>query len=520
MKNELKTTVRMSNIVKVYPNGVLANDGVDFEVDEGEIHALVGENGAGKTTLMKILFGIEQPTEGEIEVFGDIVSIHSVAEAMQHGLGMVQQHFMLVPSMTVAENILLGAEPVSRLLLNRRQAVELTKALCRRYRFDIDVNARIEDLPVGDKQKVEILKVLYRQAKVIILDEPTAVLTPQETEELFNQLIVLKEQGHTIVFISHKLREVKAICDRVTIMRKAKTVGVFDMKDMTTEKISSYMMGRDASLRIEKKTAVPGDALMTLSDVTYVNEDDKVVVDGVSFTLRAGEILSIVGVEGNGQKELVDLMTGMRLPRDGDIRLHGNSIAGERISVIRGKSVAYIPQERMSTGIAKESSITENLASIIYRREENRRGLFVNWKKLHTLAKEKISEYTIVADSEKQPVGMLSGGNIQKVVVAREFMGDPRVIIAEQPTRGVDVGAANLIHQKIIELRDKGSGVLLISSDLNEVMRVSDAIAVIYDGKIVAYFPNVNGLCETDLGFYMLGVKTQSVEDIRRCVHA
>ncbi len=510
----------MNSIVKVYPNGVLANDRVSFVVREGEIHALVGENGAGKTTLMKILFGIEQPTQGTIEIYGNEVSIHSVAEAMQLGLGMVQQHFMLVPSMSVAENIVLGAEPVKRVQLDHREAVRLTKELCDRYRFNIDVNAKVADLSVGDKQKVEILKVLYREAKVIILDEPTAVLTPQETEELFKQLIVLKEHGHTVVFISHKLREVEAICDRITIMRKGRTVGVFSMSDMTIEKISRHMIGFDVSTHFEKKAASPGDVLLELADVSWFNEDRHVVVNNISFSLRSGEILSIVGVEGNGQRELVSMITGTLRPHTGSIRLRGKPLAGLSIDSIRRQSLAYIPQERMSVGVSLESTITENLSSVIYRDRENRRGILVNWKKLGARARDLVRDFTILTDSEKQKISMLSGGNIQKVVVAREFIGEPSVVVAEQPTRGVDVGAANLIHSRLVKLRDKGSGILLISSDLNEVMKISDSIIVMYDGEIAAYFPDIEGLTENELGFYMLGVKKQQEEEIRRCAYA
>ncbi|MFV0413754.1 MAG: ABC transporter ATP-binding protein [Oscillospiraceae bacterium] len=513
----METAVQMKNIVKVYPNGVMANEGVNFSISEGEIHALVGENGAGKTTLMKILFGIEQPTGGTIEVFGKEVSIHSVAQALGLGLGMVQQHFMLVPSMTVAENILLGAEPVKGIVLNRGEAERVTRALCEKYSFNIDVNARIDDLPVGDKQKVEILKVLYRQAKVIILDEPTAVLTPQETEELFKQLIILKTQGHTIVFISHKLREIEAICDRVTIMRKGTTVGVYNLSEITTEKISEYMMGQEVQLGVNKKPAAPGEVRLLVDGVSYVNDENKTVVDGVSFGLRAGEILGVVGVEGNGQKELVDMITGFAQPQAGLVRLGEENIAKKSICHIRGLSLAYIPQERMSTGIAADSSITENLSSVIYRKKENQRGPLLNWKKLAGLAKSKIAEYTVKTDSEKTPLRMLSGGNIQKVVVAREFMDNPRVIVADQPTRGVDVGAASLIHNKLVELRDAGSAVLLVTSDLSEVMSLSDSIIVMYNGKISAYFADVANLAESDLGLYMLGVKTQQQDEIRRC---
>ena len=515
----LENAVEMQGIVKVYPNGVVANEGVDFCIAKGEIHALVGENGAGKTTLMKILFGIEQPTGGTIRVHGQPVRIQSVAQALQLGLGMVQQHFMLVPSMTVAENILLGAEPVRGVLLDRREAQMVTRELAEKYSFDIDVNTRIEDLPVGDRQKVEILKVLYRKAQVIILDEPTAVLTPQETDELFRQLIILKEHGHTIVFISHKLREIQQICDRVTIMRKGTTVGTYSLQDITTEKISEYMMGREVHLEVDKAPAKPGAVRLRVSDLSYVNEENKKMLDNVSFALRSGEILGVVGVEGNGQKELVDIISGLTRPLSGSVTMNGQSIAGKSIAQIRQLSFAYIPQERRTTGAALNCSITENLASVAYRDRRFRSGPLLKWKKLAESARGKIQEYQVKTDSENTPIQMLSGGNIQKVVVAREFADRPKVIVADQPTRGIDVGAANLIHNKLVELRDAGSAVLLISSDLSEIMQLSDSIITLYNGRISAYFPDASALQESDLGFYMLGVKTQTPDQIRGCRH-
>ena len=514
------TAVEMRDIVKVYPNGIVANEGINFEVQKGEIHALVGENGAGKSTLMKILFGIEQPTSGQILVDEKPVTIQSVSEAMTHGLGMVQQHFMLVPSMTVAENIVLGAEPTRSGLLNREEAVNKTQELCKKYSFDIDVNSRIDALSVGNCQKVEILKVLYRQANVLILDEPTAVLTPQETEELFRQLKVLKDEGHTIVFISHKLHEVEELCDRVTIMRRGKTVGTRRLSEITIEQISDAMMGQQMSLKLDKSPAKPGDICLDVKNVSYVSETGKKVVDNVSFGLREGEILGIVGVENNGQSELVEMITGFEKPLAGSISINNNDIGGKSVSEIRNLSVGYIPQERMSTGVAQDCSITENMSSVAFKKDLYSTGPFVKWKELAEMTKERIDQFKIKTGSEKTTIGMLSGGNIQKVVVAREMMGDPDLIVAEQPTRGIDVGAASLIHHRLVDLRDKGSAVLLISSDLGEVLSLSDSLIVMYGGKIAAYFPEVTGLTEKDLGFYMLGIKNQTEEEIVRCQHA
>lgn len=515
----MENAIQMDKIVKVYPNGVVANNEVNFSVAKGEIHALVGENGAGKTTLMKILFGIEQPTSGSICVNGKQEKITSVAQALEVGLGMVQQHFMLVPSMTVAENIVLGAEPLHAGFLDLGKAVQLTQNLCEKYSFTIDPNAKIDDLPVGDKQKVEILKVLFRKAQVLILDEPTAVLTPQETEELFNQLQILKQQGHTIVFISHKLKEVQTLCDRVTIMRKAQTVGTYSLADISIDQISEYMMGQEVSLALDKAPAVPKEVKLSVRGVSYISEENKTMVDHVSFSLREGEILGVVGVEGNGQKELVDMITGFKTPLDGQILVNGQDIAKKDIGGIRDLSLAYIPQERMETGAALDCSLTENLSSVVYRQKEYQKGPLLRWKKLAALTREKIEEYRVKTSSEKTAIRMLSGGNIQKVVVAREFLGNPKVIIADQPTRGIDVGAASLIHHKLVELRDAGAAVLLISSDLAEVMSLSDSVVVMYNGKISAYFADASTLQESELGCYMLGVKTQEQQEIGRCLH-
>lgn len=511
--------IQMETITKVYPNGVVANKNASFSVKKGEIHALVGENGAGKTTLMKILFGIEEATEGTIKIFGDEVAIHSVNDALRLGLGMVQQHFMLVPGMTVIENILLNEEPVKGIFLDQEKAARLTQELCEKYQFDIDINADVDDLAVGDRQKVEILKVLYREAKVIILDEPTAVLTPQETEELFRQLIVLRNQGHTIIFISHKLREIKQFCDRVTVMRKGMTVGTYNVGDVSMEEISAYMMGTSVELAIDKRPIKVGQTFLRIRDLHYANEHQKQILKGINFDLRSGEVLGLVGVEGNGQRELVEIITGIISRYSGLVEVGGQDIATLSVGEIRSLSSAHIPQERMTKGISKEASITENLSALLYKERVYCRGPFIKWKSLNGFAREKIEEYRIVTESENTLISNLSGGNIQKVVVAREFTGSPQLIVADQPTRGIDVGAANLIHNKILQLRDQGSAVLLITRELDEALSLADTIIVLYDGLISACFNQVNGLLESDLGFYMLGVRRQSDEEIMRCVH-
>ncbi|MCI9439737.1 MAG: ABC transporter ATP-binding protein [Ruminococcus sp.] len=520
----------MKNITKIYSNGVLANSHVDFSVGSCEIHALLGENGAGKSTLMKVLFGIEQPDEGTIGFLGKQVKIGSSDDALKLGIGMVHQHFKLVPSLTVAENIVLGKEPKKHGFLDRKKAVEITKELSERFRFDVDPSACVQDLSVGKKQKVEILKALYRDVKLLILDEPTAVLTPQETEELFEQLNKLREAGLTIIFISHKLNEVKQICQRITIMRHGKSVGTYDVAGLTVEDISRLMVGRDIILDIDKKAAKPKEARLFVKDLSCKNEAGRQSLDGISFSVRSGEILGIAGVEGSGQEELVELITGMK-PLDqhgGEIRLravlpNGNEVESEPVSVrglsvkqIRQKGISYIPEDRMIYGCAGHVSIRENLISSIYDSKEINSGLFLNQKKIGQWVHNAVENYDIRCDSALDEIGMLSGGNMQKVIVAREFSTNPAVLIADQPTRGVDVGAIEFIHRKIVEIRDQGCAVLLVSADLNEVLELSDSILVMCQGKISGYFPFAKKVSEEELGYYMLGVKKQPEEELRR----
>lgn len=518
----------MKNITKVYGNGVLANSHVDFSVNPCEIHALLGENGAGKSTLMKVLFGIEQPDEGTIEFLGKQVKIGSSDDALKMGIGMVHQHFKLVQSLTVAENIVLGKEPKKSGFLDRKKAVEITKELSERFRFDVDPTARVQDLSVGKKQKVEILKALYRDVKLLILDEPTAVLTPQETEELFEQLNKLREAGLTIIFISHKLNEVKQICQRITIMRHGKSVGTYNIERLTIEDISKLMVGRDIYLNVDKKAAKPGMARLFVKDLSCKNEAGKQVLDGVSFSVRSGEILGIAGVEGSGQEELVELITGMKHlnKHGGEIRFcAASSNADEKESVsasglsvrqIRQKGISYIPEDRMVYGCAGHVSIQENLISSIYDSKEINSGPFLNKKKINQWVQNAVENYDIRCNSPLDEIGMLSGGNMQKVIVAREFSTNPAVLIADQPTRGVDVGAIEFIHSKIVEIRDQGCAVLLVSADLNEVLELSDSILVMCQGKISGYFPFAKDVSEEELGYYMLGVKKQSEEELRR----
>lgn len=512
--------VQMKGITKVYPNGIAANQGVDFSVRKGEIHALMGENGAGKSTLMKMLFGLEQPEEGEIIVNGEKVSLTSPTMAISKGIGMVHQHFMLVPSLTVAENIVLGMEPKKNgFFLDYNKAVAITEEYSKKYNLYVDPHAKVNDIPVGMKQKVEILKALVRGAQILILDEPTAVLTTQETEELFRELIHFKEQGHTIIFISHKLHEIKQITDRLTIMRAGKSMGVYNTADVSEQDISRLMVGRDVILKVEKDKAKPTTPVLQVRNVNYENEYGKKMLNNINFTVRKGEILGIAGVEGNGQREMVEMLFDMNRPDSGTINVCGESITDKGQRFIRGLGVSLIPEDRMIFGVAGSGSIEENLIADRYDKPKFNKGPMFNMDAIHKESEQLIKDYLVLCKSEKQEVKMLSGGNIQKVVVAREFSCDPKLIIADQPTRGIDVGATEFIRKKLVELSREGAAVLLISADLNEVMELSDSLVVFCGGEIAAYFEDTSTLTDMELGEYMLGIKKQSPEEVRRVVH-
>ena len=513
--------VQMKGITKVYPNGIAANQGVDFNVRRGEIHALMGENGAGKSTLMKMLFGLEQPTEGEIIVNGETVNLSSPTVAIAKGIGMVHQHFMLVPSLTVAENMVLGMAPKKKgLFIDMDKAIAITEEYSKKYNLHVDPKAKVVDIPVGMKQKVEILKALVRGAKILILDEPTAVLTTQETAELFRELIHLKEQGFTIIFISHKLDEIKQITDRLTIMRGGKSMGVYNTAEISMEEISRLMVGRDVILTVEKDKAAPTDEVLRVENLEYTNDWNKKMLDRVSFSVRKGEILGVAGVEGNGQRELVDMLFNLNVPDSGTVTVNGKSIVGLPQRKIRDAGVSLIPEDRMLYGIADRGTIEDNLISNrIYQKEYNK-GLLFDMKAIHEMSDRLIEDYRVLCKSRNQQVKMLSGGNIQKVVVAREFSSGPVLIIADQPTRGIDVGATEFIRKKLVELSRAGAAVLLVSADLNEVMELSDSLIVMNGGHIAAYFEDTSALTDEEMGEYMLGLKRQSDEEIGKVLYA
>ncbi|MEN1759835.1 ABC transporter ATP-binding protein [Anoxynatronum sibiricum] len=511
----MEEILAMKGITKVYPNGIVANKDVDFSVRKGEIHAIMGENGAGKSTLMKILFGMEQPEKGDIFFKGEKVVLHSPNTAINYGIGMVHQHFMLVPSLTVAENMVLGVEPKkSSVLFDFEKAVQMTEEVSQKYNLAIDPKAIVEDLAVGKKQKLEILKALLRGAEVLILDEPTAVLTPQETKELFEELINLKNQGFTIIFISHKLKEIKQITDRLTILRNGRSMGIHETKAISEQEISRLMVGRDVVLKVDKKPATPGEVVIETKGLSYHDATGKPVVNQMSFRVRKGEIMGIAGVEGNGQGELVELITGLKKPSVGDIFIGGVPVKDLTVKEIRNLKTSHIPEDRMVYGVAAEGTIGENLISDRFDHPKYNGKLLQKVKSLISRSEELIKDYKVKCDGHTQQVNMLSGGNIQKVVVAREFSSDPKLIVADQPTRGIDVGSTEFIRRKLVELRDEGTAVLLVSADLNEVLELSDSLMVMYGGEIAAYFEDASQVDEMELGMYMLGLKTMEQHEM------
>jgi simple sugar transport system ATP-binding protein len=500
--------LRMEDIVKIYPNGVLANDRVQFSVCPGEIHALVGENGAGKTTLMKILCGMETANSGRILFDGKERCFRNSKDAIAAGIGMVYQHFKLISDMSVAENIVLGWEPQWGPFLDTQKAAHIARELSEKYNLELDPEAKVKDLTVGQKQKVEILKVLLREALLIVLDEPSAVLTPQETETLFDKLRLLKDAGHTVVFISHKIDEILRICNRITVLREAKTAGVYDAAAVNGEMLAKAIIGCDLPPQNKKNASAPGAACLVVEDLTVYGKG-RAAVNGVSFTLHRGEILGVAGIEGNGQAALVKGLMGLVRSRARRMELCGESMEGCGIPYLRRMGVAYIPEDRMVLGGAAELSVEENLIADKFRTPVFSAGVFLRREAIAAYGVKMIGEYGIKCASGKQRLGMLSGGNIQKVVAAREFSALPRFLIAEQPTRGIDVGAARTIHEKLGSLRDAGCAILLVSADISEILAVSDRVIVFFNGCIVARFSagEIPALTEQELGLYMLGVK-------------
>jgi general nucleoside transport system ATP-binding protein len=462
-----------------------ANDHIDLTVEPGEIHCLLGENGAGKSTLMNMLYGLLEPTEGEILVDGEPVRFASPADAIAAGIGMVHQHFMLVPVFTVAENVMLGREQTRGLgVLDRKKAAALVRELSERYRLAVDPEALVEDLPVGVQQRVEILKALANEARVLILDEPTAVLTPQEIDELMAIMRSLKEQGTSIVFITHKLREVKAVGDRITVIRRGQVVGTAPPSAAEAE-LAEMMVGRAVQLVVDKAPPTVGKPVLEVEHVTVIDPRGATVVKDVSLEARGGEVLGIAGVQGNGQTELVKTLLGLIRPDAGRILLDGRDLTRQGPRDCLEAGIGYIPEDRSHDGYVGAFSVRENLVLDLYAKDEFARGPALRLDAIDANARDRMEEFDIRCQSVETPVSSLSGGNQQKVVVAREFSRPLKVLIASQPTRGVDVGSIEFIHQRIIAERDKGTAVVIVSTELDEIYALSDRIAVMYDGRVV-----------------------------------
>ena len=496
--------LEMRGIVKQFP-GVLANDEVDFDLRRGEVHALLGENGAGKSTLMNILYGLYRPDAGEVRLNGSPITLHSAKDAIAHGLGMVHQHFMLIPVMTVAENIVLASEPrQAGVLLDYDEARRRVREIGDKSGFAIDPDARIEDISVGQQQRVEILKALYRGAEILILDEPTAVLTPQEASELFAILRSLVDEGMSIIFISHKLNEVLEIADRITVLRRGKKIGTVPREGATEAGLARMMVGREVLLQVEKTPATPADVLFELDDLHASDDRGLEKVCGVSLQVRAGEIVGIAGVDGNGQTELVEAITGLRRRDSGAIRVVGRDMpqhASTRTMLEAG--VGHIPEDRHRYGLVLEFSLAENAALHDFRYRPDSRFGWLFPRALVQRASQLIEEFDVRGCDAQTRARNLSGGNQQKLVVAREVARDPKVLIAAQPTRGLDVGAIEYLHGRLIEERDHGRAILLISLELEEVLSLSDRILVMYEGRIVG--EHASGVTEEEIGVEMLG---------------
>jgi ABC-type uncharacterized transport system ATPase subunit len=499
--------LELRGITKQFP-GVLANDRIDFELAKGEVHALLGENGAGKSTLMNILYGLYHPDEGEIRLKGEHVRIGSPRDAIDLGIGMVHQHFMLIPVMTVAENIVLATEPTKGPFLDLRSAEQRVRELSTQFGLAVRPAARVASISVGMQQRAEILKALYRGAEILILDEPTAVLTPQEARELFEIIRSLQAEGKSIIFISHKLNEVLEIADRITVLRQGKRIDTVPRAGATPEGLARLMVGREVVLRVEKPPAEPGDTLLEVADLTVLDDRGLEAVRGTSFEVRAGEIVGIAGVDGNGQTELIDALTGLRRPSSGRIVAAGKDItsAGSRECLDLG--VGHIPEDRQLRGLVLDFTLAENLALHDFRKEPDSKWGWLYPKRLVQRAARLLKEFDVRGGRPETRAAALSGGNQQKVVVAREVSRDPRILVAAQPTRGLDVGAIEFVHRRLVEERDKGRAILLLSFELEEILSLSDRILVVYEGRIVGeYAP---GVSEEELGIAMTGGRRQA----------
>jgi general nucleoside transport system ATP-binding protein len=482
---------------------LVANDAIDFELKRGEIHALLGENGAGKSTLMNVLYGLHQPDEGEILLDGEKAEIHSPRQAMNLGIGMVHQHFMLVPVMTVAENLVLGAEPRNGLLLDYKAAARRTRELSERFGLAVDPDAKVENLSVGTQQRVEILRALFGGAKVLVLDEPTAVLTAQESQDLFRILRELQAEGTSIVFISHKLNEVLEVSDRVTVLRRGEKIDTVVTEGSTERSLARLMVGRDVLLRVEKPEHKVGEPLLQVEGVSALDDRELPAVRDVSFEVRAGEIVAIAGVDANGQSELIEVLTGLRKATGGTVTVAGKDVTGGSPRDVQDAGLGHIAEDRHRRGLVLDFSLSENVFLREYRRKGNSRFGLMSPRRMAERARPMLKDFDVRGGDADTRAASLSGGNQQKVVIARELSADPAVLIAAQPTRGLDVGAIEFVHRRLVEQRDQGRAILLVSLELEEVRSLADRVLVIYEGAIVAELPP--SASEEDFGVAMTG---------------
>lgn len=501
------TVVELKQITKSFP-GVVANDSISLTLRKGEIHALLGENGAGKSTLMNILFGLYQPDHGTIEINGKQVTIDNPNKAIKLGIGMVHQHFKLVQPFTVTENIILGMEPKKGLNIDYKSASAQVAKLSEQYGLQVDPNAKIQDISVGMQQRVEIMKTLFRGADILIFDEPTAVLTPQEIVELMAIMKRLVEEGKSIILITHKLKEIMEISDRVTIIRRGKVIDTVDTNNTNPNELAAKMVGRDVTFQIDKQEPAAGEPVLQLNEVKMENKDGIPVLNGLNLQVRAGEIVGIAGVDGNGQTELIEAITGLRKINSGSIKLSGKEIANLPVRKIIESGLSHIPEDRHKHGLVLDFSISENMVLETYYKHPYSKSGFIDRKTVDRHAEELVEQFDVRTPSIYTKARSLSGGNQQKAIIAREIDKNPDLLIAAQPTRGLDVGAIEFVHRQLIEQRDKGKAVLLISFELDEIMNVSDRIAVIYEGRIVGEV-RPQDTNDQELGLMMAGFMEQ-----------
>ncbi|HIQ06334.1 MAG TPA: ABC transporter ATP-binding protein [Anaerolineae bacterium] len=496
--------LELTGITKHFP-GVLANDQVDFDVHAGEVHALLGENGAGKTTLMRILYGLYQADEGEIRINGQPVQIRSPHDAIAHGIGMVHQHFMLVPTLTVTENVILGLPSSRAPFLDSEQAARRIAHLSETYGLKVDPNAYVWQLSVGEQQRVEIIKALFREASLLILDEPTAVLTPQEVEELFGVLREFTAHGLAVIFITHKLHEVMAISDRVTVLRAGRRVATLPTSETNPQALAELMVGRQLQPPTRENGREPGDLVLTVENLSALGDKGVPALRDVSLDVRAGEIVGLAGVSGNGQRELAEVIAGLRRPTSGQVLIEGKDVTGRSPTEMIQAGLAYIPEERLTVGTIPDFSVAENAILEVHGRPPLARGIFLNTEAVRRFTQQLIEQYDVKTPTQETPIKKLSGGNIQKLILARELSRNPKLLIAAQPTRGLDVGATEYIHHRLLEERANGTAILLISEDLDEIFALSDRIAVMYEGRIMGIVPIAFAQRET-IGLMMAGV--------------